>query len=152
MLTMSNLPRSVEIRPDQSRSYEICLIISKCQSNCHNIKCQCFQSVWIRLAHRLYSDFQYFLEIVLNQIVIKADPYGLQKEDFVYREFLHFRRFAIVSKPMCKKYSLISGAREFVKSVLNNTFGKIFMVNLKSKFMNLYCIHACQPETLILWN
>ena len=48
MLTMSNLsrsaqicwdiPRSVEIRPDQSRSYEICLIISKCQSNCHNIK------------------------------------------------------------------------------------------------------------------
>ena len=34
--------------------------LSKYQSNCHNIKCQCYQSVWIRLAHRLYSDFQYF--------------------------------------------------------------------------------------------
>ena len=29
-------------------------------SNCLNIKCQCYQSVWIRLAHRLYIDFQYF--------------------------------------------------------------------------------------------
>ena len=32
-----DLLRSVEIRPDQSRSYEICLIMSKCQSNCQNV-------------------------------------------------------------------------------------------------------------------
>ena len=50
MSTMSNLPRSVEICPnllnlprsvkiqlDQSRSYEICLIMSKCQPNCQNV-------------------------------------------------------------------------------------------------------------------
>ena len=57
MLKMSNVNnvKSVKIRPDQSRSYEIYLRMSKCQpnrqngnqivkmsiklSNCHNIKC-----------------------------------------------------------------------------------------------------------------
>ena len=29
--------RSVKIQPDQSRSYEICLIMSKCQPNCQNV-------------------------------------------------------------------------------------------------------------------
>ena len=37
MSTMSNLPIFVEICPDQSRPYEICLIMSKCQPNCQNV-------------------------------------------------------------------------------------------------------------------
>ena len=40
MSTKSNLPRSVEICPDQSRSYEICQMstkLSKCQPNCQNV-------------------------------------------------------------------------------------------------------------------
>ena len=58
--------RSVEIWPDQSRSYEICLImpikLSKCQSNCHNIKSHVLsECVQINLAHRLGTNFQYFL-------------------------------------------------------------------------------------------
>ena len=37
MSTITNLPRYVEICPDQSRFYEICLIMSQCQPNCQNV-------------------------------------------------------------------------------------------------------------------
>ena len=71
--------RSVKIRPNQSRSYEICLIMSKCQPNCQNVNkivrmsiklsnvtisnVMCYQIVQIKLAHRLCTDFQYFSSI-----------------------------------------------------------------------------------------
>ena len=38
--------------------------LSKCQSNCQIVtisNVMYYQGVWMRLAHRLYSDFQYFL-------------------------------------------------------------------------------------------
>ena len=45
--------------------------LSKCQSNCQIVtisNVMYYQSVWIRLAHRLYSDFQYFF----NQMTISV--------------------------------------------------------------------------------
>ena len=74
MSTMSNLARSGQICRDlpRSRPYEIYLIMSKCQSNYQNVnqivklsqyQMSCIsrdQSVYIKLAHRLCTDFQYF--------------------------------------------------------------------------------------------
>ena len=69
-----DLPRSVEISPDQSRSIkpiwslnETCLVVSKCQSNCQIItisNAMYYQSVYINLAHRLCPDFQYFFHFL----------------------------------------------------------------------------------------
>merc|ERR1712016_268690 len=45
--------------------------MSKCQSNCQIVttsNVMYYQSVWIRLAHRLYSDFQYFFLLLMFHI------------------------------------------------------------------------------------
>ena len=102
MSTISNVKyvkyvKSAQICWDPTRSIKILFLwdlsdnvkMSKCQpncqninqivkisiklSNCHNIKC--YQSVWIRLAHWLYSDFQYFL---LEDDLIWLDHTALQ--------------------------------------------------------------------------
>ena len=56
--------------------------LSKCQSNCQIVtisNVMYYQSVWIRLAHRLYSDFQYFCDetnSLLNTLDVQVFRFG----------------------------------------------------------------------------
>ena len=81
MSTMSNVNNvkcqlcQMSIMSNFNQIVKMSIKLSKCQSNCQNVnqivnmsikgimttRLYYDQSMWIRLAHRLYSDFQYFL-------------------------------------------------------------------------------------------
>ena len=97
--------------------------LSKHQSNCHNIKCQCFQSVWIRLAHRLYSDFQYFLN--LSQAFINGTLGGK-------------RAFEI--------YLILAPCTYYAQSYLMSSISALLQLQLYH-LISIHCLLLLPPQT-----